>query len=342
MKSNAFGLDIGATSIKVVWLSREKDSYIYGSSLSIPTPQHGMQSESPFDQQEIAQAINKLVIDAKITTNNVNIALPENHVYTKVVDMPILSEKELANAIYWEAEQYIPVPLDTVMLDWSILHTPNASAVESKMQVLLVAAPKDLIKRYQMVLEMAGLTVASIETEVLAVIRGVIVDEQTVTSLVMNIGAFSTLLSIVRNGIIVFNYLVPLGGVALTRAIATDFGFSPAQAEEYKRVYGLSDKNFGGKVGKAIEPILTVLMTEVKKAISFYDEKYKASISQILLTGGSASLPGLGVYFAQNIGTETVSANPWKLLNIQKVPPEIESKGPEYTIAIGLAMKEYE
>lgn len=344
MKSNAFGLDIGTTAMKVVWLNREKNVISYGSSLSVPTPGPGMQSESPFDHQEMAQAINKLVIDAKITTNNVNIALPENHAYTKVIEMPVLSDSELSSAIYWEAEQYIPVPLDTVTLAWTKLRNFKSALSEDKMQVLLVAAPKELIKRYQTILELAGLTIVSIETEILAVIRGIVHAKSAPTSLLANIGATSTTLGIVQNGIVVFNYSVPLGGIALTRAIASDFGLSPTQAEEYKRGYGLSDKNFGGKVRTAIEPVLSALMTEVKKAITFYNNRYKSEspISQMLLTGGGSSLPGLGVYFAQNLGVETVIANPWSMLNIQHVPQAIEAKGPEYAVAVGLALKEYE
>lgn len=344
MKSTTFGLDIGTTSIKVVSLERENNITTYSTSLLVPTPVQGMQSESPFDHQEMAQVINKLVIDAKITTNNVAIALPENHAFTKVIEMPMLNDKELANAIYWEAEQYIPVPLDSVTLAWNKLRTIKSTLPEEKMQVLLVAAPKDLIKRYQTILDLAGLTIVSIETEILSIIRSLISAKNTPTSLIANIGALSTTLGIIQNGMLVFNYSVPLGGVALTRAIASDFGLQPEQAEEYKRVYGLSDKNFGGKVGKAIEPILVSLMTEVKKAMTFYSEKYKndSPISQILLTGGSASLPGLAVYFAQNLGIESVLANPWKMLNIQKVPQQIEAKGPEFSVAIGLALKEYE
>lgn len=344
MKSNAFGLDIGTTKIKVVWLNRDKNMISYNTSLSTPTPMQGMQSESPFDQQEMAQVINKLVIDAKITTNNVNIAIPESHAFTKIIEMPPLSDKELSNAIYWEAEQYIPVPLDSVMLAWSKLQTVNSSTPEVKMQVLLVAAPKELVKRYQTILDLAGLTVLSIETEILAVMRSLIATKNAPTSLIVNIGASNTSLGIIQNGMLVFNYSVPLGGAALTRAIAADFGLQPVQAEEYKRLYGLSDKNFGGKIRKAIEPILNALLTEVKKAITFYTEKYRSEslISQLLLTGGGANLPGLGVYFAQNLGFESVLANPWKLLNIQGVPQSVEADGPEYSVAVGLALKEYE
>ena len=344
MKSNAFGIDIGTTTTKVVWLNRENNTISYNTSLKMPTPPQGMQSESPFDHQEMAQMINKLVIDAKIATNNVNIALPENHAFTKVIEMPVLTDNELENAIYWEAEQYIPVPLDTVTLAWSKLRTFKGSLPEEKMQVLLVAAPKELIKRYQTILDLAGLTIVSVETEILSVIRGLINQKNAPTSLIAHIGAMGTTLGIVQNGLLVFNYSVPLGGIALTRAIASDFGLSPAQAEEYKRVYGLSDKNFGGKVGKAIQPILTSLLTEVKKAMTFYSEKYRneSPISQLLLTGGGSTLPGLGVYFAQNLGLESVLANPWTMLNIQGVPQTVEQQGPEYTVAVGLALKEYE
>jgi len=344
MKSNSFGLDIGTTSIKIVWLSKDNNTISYNTSAVVVTPTQGMQSESPFDHQEMAQIINKLVIDAKITTNNVNIAIPENHAFTKVIEMPVLSDSELANAIYWEAEQYIPVPLDTVTLAWTKLRTYKGTLPEERMQVLLVAAPKELISRYQTILDLAGLTITSIETEILATIRGIIQSKNTPTALIANVGAMSTTLGIVQNGLLVSNYSVPLGGVALTRAIASDFGLQPAQAEEYKRVYGLSDKNFGGKVGKAIEPILTSLLSEVKKATTFYAEKYRneSPITQMLLTGGGASLPGLGVYFAKNLGFESVLANPWKMLNIQSVPQAIESKGQEYSVAVGLALKEYE
>lgn len=343
MKSTAFGLDIGTTSLKLVWLDREKDAYSHISSMSVATPAQGMQSESPFDQQEMAQLINKVVIDAKVTTDNVNIALPENHVFTKVIDMPVLSDKELNSAIYWEAEQYVPAALDTMALDWSILQKPASALPEDKMQVLLVAAPLNLIKRYQTILELAGLTIVSIETEVLSAVRGVIASDKSLTSLLVSIGALSTSLAIVQKGLIIFNYSVPLGGLAMTRAIAADFGLTPVQAEEYKRVYGMSDKNFGGKLGKAIEPILTAIFSEIKKAISFYSDKYKnAPISQVLLTGGGALLPGITLYFAQNLSIETLIANPWKMKNISGVPQPVEAKGPEYTVAVGLALKEYE
>ncbi len=343
MKSNAFGLDIGSTSIKAVWLESDGDSFSYKASASVASPSPGIQSESPFDHEELAQVINKLVNDAKISTGNVNIALPDSHIFTKVIEMPPLSDKELSNAIYWEAEQYIPAPLDTMNIDFTILESPKDVKTTEKMQVLLVAAPKLLVKRYQDILQLARLNVVSIEPETLSAIRGVSKNESTLPTLIINVGAMSTSLCIIKSGIIIFNYSFPLGGVALTRAISSDFGFSTEQAEEYKKNYGLSSRDTNIKVSKAIEPIFASILNEVKKAITFYNEKYRdqSPISQILLTGGSAALPGVDVYFVRNIGIETEIANPWKILGIKNVPKDIELNGPSYSVAIGLSVKEY-
>jgi type IV pilus assembly protein PilM len=344
MKSSTFGLDIGISNIKAVWLNREKDLISYISAHSAVTPSPGIQSESPFDHQELAQTINKLIADAKITETRVSIALPENHIFTKVIDMPVLSDKELSSAIYWEAEEHIPASIDTMSLSWSVIKKPNQAKSDQKMQVLLVAAPNQLIKRYQSILELAGLSVVSIETETLSIIRGVFKEDYPPTSIIMNFGTMTTTLAIVQAGVIVFTYTIPLGGVALTRAIASDFGLSLDQAEEYKKTYGLSDKNLSGKVGKSIEPIFTNIIMEVKKAIAFYNEKYKneSPISQLILAGATANLPGIDVFFVKNIGIETVIANPFKMLNINGVPNNLQISGPEYAVACGLALKEYE
>ncbi len=344
MKSDAFGLDIGSSKIKAVWLHSEKDVLSYGSATVAATPTPGIQSESPFDHQELAQAINKLVSDAKITTNKVVIALPENHIFTKVIEMPMLSDKELSSAIYWGAEEHIPAPMDTMSLGWSIIKKPHAGGTNQKMQVLLVAAPIQLIKRYQTILELSGLSVVAVESEMLAIIRGTFRSPNPPTSIIMGIGSLNTSLAIIQGGVMVFNYSIPLGGVAMTRAIASDFGLNISQAEEYKKTYGLSDKNLGGKVGAALNPIFTNISIELKKAIEFYNEKYKneSPITQIMLTGASANLPGIDLFFVKNIGIETVIINPWKMLNISGVPPQLQQMGPEFTVACGLALKDYE
>lgn len=347
MNTQTFGLDIGASSMKAVVLSKASDGFLLGACSSAATPLKGMSSEAVLDQEEMAQAIKRLVTDAHITATRVHIALPENQVYTRVIEMPPLSDKELSSAIFWEAEQYIPVPLATITFDYTVLKRPADNEQNGKMQVLLVGAPTTLIDKYDKVLSFAGLSIVSVETEILSTIRSLIhpATDQNVfpASIIVNIGALTTSLAIVKDNIVVFAYSFPLGGTSISRAIATDFGFSVAQAEEYKKVYGVTDKTFGGKIGKASEPILLSMLAEVKKALTFYAEKYKDNepIRQIILSGGTAKLPGIDVFFAKSSGVETVIANPWKsLAPSQQIPQVILDNSSDYTIAVGLAMKE--
>lgn len=349
MKNRAFGLDIGATSLKAVWLGKEKNSYQLVSAATIATPPKGMASQAPLDVEFMAQAIRKLMDEAKITTQFVHSALPESQVFTTVSEMPLLSDKELSSAIYWEAEQHIPVPLSTITLDWRVLRRSEKTN-GGKMEVLLVGAPTVLLEKYQRLLGQAGLTIVTLETEILATIRSLAflaVDGSSQpfpNSIILNIGATATPFAIVKQGTIVFTYSVPTGGAALNRAIAADLGLTLPQAEEYKKTYGIAKESLGGRLGKATEPVLLSIVTEVKKAIAFYNERYQQEegIAQILLSGGSAKLPGLELFFAQHCGIETVIADPWKVISGQSIPETLRQSAPDYAIAVGLAMKEYE
>jgi len=190
---------------------------------------------------------------------------------------------------------------------------------------------------------MAGISIASVETEILSVIRAVVTESNFPTTLIVSIGAISTSFAIIKNNVLAFAYSVAIGGVALSRAIAADFGLSPTQAEEYKKVYGISEGNFGEKIGRATEPVLSSMLTETKKALGFYSEKYRDDpIKQIIISGGTAKLPGLNTFLAKNIGLEIVLANPWNVLVGQDVPKEIIDDAPAYTVAVGLAMRNYE
>ncbi|MBI2421061.1 MAG: type IV pilus assembly protein PilM, partial [Candidatus Levybacteria bacterium] len=305
MNKKTFGLDIGATTMKLVWLTHQKEGYILNASLIAPSPPKGMLSQSPIDEEEMAQAIKKATEDAKIGTKLVNVALAENQVYTKVIEMPSLSDRELSSAIYWEAEQHIPVPLSNITLVWNVLRR-SAKKSGDKMQVLMVGAPSLLVKKYQKVISMAGLSINSMETEILATVRALTAGSSGganfPSSIIVNVGAVSTSLAIVREGTMIFTYSMQIGGAAINRAIATDFGLTSAQAEEYKKVYGISGRSVGIKIGQATAPILSSILGEVKKALAFYSQRYSQDkpIRQIILSGGTAKLPGIDLFFAQN------------------------------------------
>ncbi len=343
MTRQPFGLDIGVTTIKLVWLDRKNEGFFFKASSIVPTPPKGIMSESPLDEEEMAQTIQKAVVLAGIDSKFVNVALAENQVYTKVLEMPVLSDRELGSAIYWEAEQYIPIPLSNIKLTWSILQRPQNPQPTDKMQVLMVGAPTLLINKYQKIISMAGLTVNAMETEILSTVRALIYGENPPPTLIVSIGSVSTSFALVREGIMIFTYSMSVGGTAISRAIASDFGFTQGEAEEYKKTYGVEGSTLGGKIGQATAPILNSIIIEVKKSLAYYSQKYRdLPIKQIILSGGTANLPGIDVYFANNAGIETVIANPWKVLAPSQVPKEILDNASDFTIAVGLAMRDYE
>lgn len=338
--NKSIGLDIGLTNIKAISISRQNNNLILDSFQAVQTPPKGMLSESPLDEGEMAQAIKKAVEGLKVNAKSVNIALADNQVYTKVIEMPVLSDKELSLAIYWEAERHIPVALSTITLVWNVLKRPVSTSTDEKMQVLMVGAPTVLINKYQKVLQKAGLTLNSIETETLAIVRA-LVSANLPPTIIVSIGAINTSLAIIKDGILVLTYSIQTGGNAITRSIEADFGLTPVQSEEYKKTYGVSKIGGGQKIGKSTEPILTSILLEIRKALAFYSQKYKddSIIQQILLSGGTAKLPGIDLFFAENLGIETVLASPWKIF-ANPVPPEIINSTSDYTIALGLAMRD--
>jgi len=335
-----FGLDIGSHNIKAVQLKRAQDKYQLVALSSVPSTPRGLASEAESDLTALAEAIKKLHKEAKITTKNVTTALPEDQVFTRVITLPKLTDEELNSALKWEAEQYVPIPLSEVTLAHQIIGETKENTQE-KIEVLLVAVPKRLIDKLLRVLKIAGLNPVSLETEILAMSRSLVAPDSGVTLLV-DLGAKATDIAIVENQQVVFTRSIMTAGEALTRAVATSLGIEVAQAEEYKKAYGVDPGKLEGKVSKAIEPIFEVIVKEMEQAIQFYQSEKKASvIKRIVLTGGTAILPEIVSLIAKKLNIETQMGNPFERIVenslLAKIP---ENDLPFYAVAVGLAMKE--
>jgi len=278
--------------------------------------------------------------NASIKSQQVSVSLPESQVYTKIIDMPSLSEKELAAALKYEMEQYIPLPLDQVRTDWQILGTNPTTGGQST-SVLIVAAPLGLLKKYEQVLEMVGITPVVIETEMLSVQRSLFpLTNNPAPGIIVHMGAMSTNIAVVKNGIIAMVFTIDKGGLAITRAISVDLGIELNQADSYKKVYGLNKDAFDGKIGKSLYPILESITGDIRRATLLYKEKNpNDTINQIVLSGGTALLPGIDIYFTNLLGTQVVLGNCFKIYDIQNVPPEIATESTSFNVVTGLALK---
>lgn len=338
------GLDIGISSIKVVSLEKDKDQFKLISLGSIACPLPGILSDREEDLDAVADTIKKLMIATKIGPRDVIVALPESKVFTRVIDdLPFLTNSELSSAIGYAAEEFIPMPLAEVNLNWQVLARSDGKNKDTKTIVLVVASPKNAVAKYIKVLGMAGLRPSALETEIIAVTRSLVGNNPfSPTTLIVQLGATTTDFATVSKGLIWLTRSISTGGMALTRALAQYFNFEIKQAEEYKKVYGITEDQLEGKVYEALKPVVDIVVGESKRVIQAFEAKYSQSpVKRVVLSGGGAKMPGLVVYFANSLGLEVQEADPWYLISKEKdLTSKLSQDAPSYSVAVGLALRE--
>jgi type IV pilus assembly protein PilM len=336
------GIDIGFSSIKVVALNHDSNPPRLISLGSIATPQPGMLSDAGVELEAVGAAIKKLLSSAKIEQKEVVAALPESKVFTRVIDdLPYLTDKELLSAIKYAAEEFIPMPVADVDLNWQVLS--RAKDKKGKTIVFVVATPKNVVKKYISVLGMAGLVPQALETEIIASTRSLVGNNPfSPTSLLIQIGATTTDFAVVSNGLILLTRSISTGGGALTRALAQEFSFELPQAEEYKKVYGLLSDQLEGKVFEGLKPVVDVIIDETKRvAQAFHLRNPQNPIKRVIISGGGAKLPGFVLYLANNLGLEVQEADPWYFVSRdESLKAKLSQEGPLYSVAVGLALRD--
>ena len=335
----SIGVDVGSKSIKIVELAKERGSFrlrasgIVGYSGATPD-----KLKSDKEMTPLAQSLRKLHKEAKISGKEVVIALPESQVYTRTIKFPMLTDVEVASAVRWEAEQYIPIPLNEAVIQHQIIER-RENTTPPEVLVLLVAAPRSLVEAYQRLVQLAGLTLTAAETELMALVRSLAPAEGT--SLIVDFGARSTNIAIANNGQLTFSRSISTAGDAFTRAIAQSLGIEQQQAEEYKRTYGLSQTKLEGKVKKALDTIFRMVIDELRKAMQFYQGEEKGEVPRsLILSGGTAGLPDAVSLLTKELGLEVVIGNPFSKVSVDpEAAKSLSGYAPLYSIAVGLAMR---
>lgn len=332
------GIDIGSKSIKIIELVKSGTSWTLKSSGVV-----GYLGQSPdkiieeSDLLKTAEVLKKIITQIGISSKEVNLALPESLVFTRVVKFPMLSDEEIASAVKWEAEQYIPIPIADAVVQYSVL---EKNQTLSSVSILLVAAPKNVVEKYVKIAKLAGLLPVAAETELTALSRSL--SPEKGIGMILDLGSSATDMSIVKDSNTVFTRSIPIAGDAFTRAVSQSLEISPVQAEEYKKTYGLLADQLEGKVRKALEPIFKVIIDEIKKAIHFYQTEDGGDVpSSIIITGGASIMPNITTYLTESLNIETIVGNAFGKINLD--PEELKSLAPYssmYGTAVGLAMRE--
>jgi type IV pilus assembly protein PilM len=341
---NVVGLDIGFSSVKAVVLSHKSNPPKLISIGQIPSPSPGIISDADLDLEALATSLKSLLKEVNAPTQNVIIGLQESRIFTRVVyDLPFLTDDELAQAIRYAAEEFVPMPIKDVNLNYQVLfRSTERKGPKSRTVVFVVASPKVLIEKYLKVMQMAEAKVLAIETELIAAARALVgTNPYSPTTLIVELGSSTTDFAVVSQGLILLTRSIATGGIALTRAIAQVFNFELTQADEYKKVYGLLEDQLEGKLFQILKPIVSVMVNEAKSIIQAHQfQNPQLPVKRVVLAGGGAQLPGLVKFIATSLELEVQEADPWSSVNLdQNLKAKLSTQGAAYSVAVGLALR---
>ena len=346
------GIDIGTSAIKIVELEKEGGRFTlknYGffefkSSDSVPQPAESRQVQNilKLPDGEIIWGIREVLKKAKIKATDAVASIPSFSTFATVIDMPYLSEEDLAKSLPFEARKYIPVPLSEVILDWSIIDIPKGPTDSTKpttVEVFLAAVPKEETTRYQRIMQGAGLNLRALELENSALIRALLGNDLSPT-VIVNIGGRSTSIVIVNRGYERVSHNYEIGGFEITKSIARSLNVGLEKAEELKKKLGLKevDENV---INSAMKSLMDMMVFETRKTITNYEETKGQKITRVLLVGGLTNMPNFANYFQQKLGREVFIGNALaRVVYPQTLSSVMQELSSTFAVATGLAMRE--
>ena len=352
--SSALGIDIGSSSIKVVQIKKSKGKAVletYGAIALGPYGNTDVGTITNLSVDQISQALVDLMKEANTTTKLGAIAIPSSASLIFTITLPgNITEDALPSIVPNEARKYIPVPISEVTLDWWMIPKQAESinendpanggkAPEEKTEVLVVAIHNDTLAKYRDILTKTEIQSDFFEMEVFSSIRSTF-GHELAPVLVIDFGVSKTKLSIIEYGIVRTFHIVNRGAQDLTKNIAQSMNLSFKDAEELKRSVGL-DEIKNKTVADINKLSIDFILAETNSVVLAYEKKYNKTISKIVISGGGALLKGLRARAAESFRAEVLYGDSFSKIEAPAfLAPVLENSGPEFAVAVGLALRQ--
>lgn len=340
--NNYLGIDIGQSSVKMVLVNKEKEGNFFLENIGEAKLELNESNQNDLGKrwEDVGKVIKTIISDNKIKTKQVVAALPENEVISRLVRLPPLKDSEIMDALRFEAETFVPYPLEEVSLDYEIIEKDEAG----RLNVFVIAARNELISAYIKLFKSLGLDLMAIESPSVAFRRMARNSVGSIERLVvLNIGEkFSDIFNVYK-GNVYFSRSLPIGGESLTRAVSLGLGLDLASAEEYKKAYGIKEEELEGKIRVATMPVFNSITDEVRKAIALFVEDSGGKTVQLLvLSGGGANMPGMAEELTRTLGVEVQISQPFVNIDVTKIqsPFNLNVEGCRFSLAVGLSLRE--
>jgi len=331
------GLDISSTGIKLMSIDSKKWLVNgYGSASIDPLKmKEALESEESTSLADTIKSVMAEKVVGTIASNRVAIAVPTARSYTRTFTLPSSAEKSLDEAVILEAEQYIPIPVSTLYIDYQVIERTRKTIV-----VLMSAVSKVIVDNITRNVEAAGLVPILIEPSINSVGRVLTATEDgALPTIIVDIGPSSTDIAILDKGSIRVTGGVPVGGNSFTLDIAKKLNVSLENAHQLKVLNGLNAGPRQQKLRDALNPSLERIVVEVKKVMRYYNERINGErkLEQLLVVGGGSNIPGIGEYFTENLIIAARVASPWQKLDFGKIQEPPKQFRPRYITVAGVA-----
>mgnify|MGYP002633840805 CR=1 FL=1 len=345
--TTTIGLDIGSSSVKVMELLEDKknNSWRLKTFGMVKLPPEAIVDGAVMNTNVIVDAIRELVDRHKIRTKDVTCSISGHSVIIKRINLPQMTFEELEESIQWEAEQYIPFDINDVNISFQILDDQGDAA--GQMEVLLVAARKELVNEYQSIIAEAGLKPAIIDVDAFAVENMFAMNYDSPKDLVglVNVGASTVNINVLQDGVTAFTRDVGMGGRQFTEEIQRNLNISYEEAEMLK--VGGDSEDADAVIPEEIETILghvaDNLATEIHRSLDFHlSATPGATLARIYLSGGAARTPGLARAIQEKTGTPIEIMDPFRRIEIDERafnPRYLHDVSLTAAVCVGLAMR---
>lgn len=336
-----FALDIGTTAIRIVQLSRQghNDAWTLVKYGYAPVDPKISTSDAAEDQRRLGEVIMTALGQSGITTRDVVVGIPSNKTFATVVDLPKMTNQELKVNVKYQAEQYIPMPINEVKLDWALLGDSPAGA--DKSEILLTSVANSYNEARLDMLENIGLNVVATEPDSIAMLRAIFPQNTTGAAMVFDMGYGTSDLVVTKDGAPRLVRSVPVGLQALIKSAMSNLNIEYNQAEQFILKFGLAPDRLEGQVIRAVEGALDQFIAEINKSITFFQNRYTGTqVSTIYIAGYGAAIPLYAEYINQKTGVNTVLANPWQKVQMNATDKEkLQTISTQFDVALGLAQR---
>jgi type IV pilus assembly protein PilM len=337
------GLDIGSSAVKAVELKPAGKAYRVAAFGSEPVPPDSIVDGAIIDGAAVADAIRRLFDGRTIRTKEVAASLSGNAVIVKKITLPVMTEAELAESIYWEAEQYIPFDIQDVNLDYQILD--GGDAAKGTMDVLLVAAKKEKIADYTGVIAQAGRTAVVVDVDAFALQNAYEVNygiEPGTVVVLLNAGASATNINILNGDQSVFTRDISIGGNAYTEALQKELSLPFDLADQLKRGVPVDGVTFDD-ARPVLRAVSENVMLEIQKTFDFFKATASSDrIDRIMVSGGASRAEGFTEMLADRFEAPVELFDPFKRVAFDIKKFHVDSTAdvaPTVAVAVGLALR---